>query len=169
MQGKTSEISDERIDWIIWLKEHIMLFFYIQIIPNINAMAAEMIAWENFCKTNRPTGIWIFDRIDNDCKIVESPPKLIINVAPTAAQIPLKFFEIDIHPFVISISPSITQESWGGNRENKGLKAVVMTKKMAIIAPTDIMFKAESIIICDKSACFFLCFKCSLFVLLFCL
>ena len=58
----------------------------------------------------REIGILSLLSIVNDCKIVESPPKLITNVASAMAQMFLIEDAISRHPFVISIIPSRTQD-----------------------------------------------------------
>ena len=85
-----------------------------------------------------------------DCKIVDNPPKLIINVQETTLQIPEIDEEISTHPFVISISPSKIPAIGEGKIEKNGESAVIITKNTAIIAPTEIILKEESKIIDEK-------------------
>ena len=112
-----------------------------------------MIAWVNFCKINNLIGIFIFDRIAADCKIVDNPPKLITKVAAKRHGIPFNESAILPQPLVISISPSKMQEICEGKRLRSGARDVITTKNIAIITPTESMLKEESTTISERVFC----------------
>ncbi len=82
--------------------------------------------------------------------MVDKPPKLIINVIAITEIIPDIDVEISIQPFVISINPSKILAIFDGNKLNIGFKEVIMTKNIAMITPTEMMLKEESIIIFER-------------------
>ena len=100
---------------------------------------------------NNTCGIFIFSRKVIDCSIVDSPPKLITKLARIIASFKFCSLEISMHPFVISMLPCKTSLIGEGKRLKMGLNAVITTKKIAIITPTESILSAESITICDKS------------------
>lgn len=76
--------------------------------------------------------------------MVEIPPKLMMKLAQI---IPISNgidAEISRQPFVISTSPPQKAEIELGSNERIGEKEVITTKKMAIIAPTEITLSDES-------------------------
>lgn len=81
------------------------------------------------------------------------PPKLIINVQERIADIPLSEEEISIQPLVISTIPSSMQAIGLGIRLKRGESEVMTIKNIAIIVPTEIILRAESKTIEDKSPC----------------
>lgn len=82
--------------------------------------------------------------------MVEIPPKLITNVQATTESAPCMLVEISRQPFVISIIPSSTHDICGGKRLNIGDSEVMTTKNIAIIVPTVIILKAESITMVER-------------------
>lgn len=79
--------------------------------------------------------------------MVEKPPKLITKLAKIVASFMLKHLESSMHPFVISIEPFSNSQMGEGKILNIGSSAVIMTKKILIITPTDKMLNAESVTI----------------------
>ena len=84
--------------------------------------------------------------------MVESPPKLIIKVAIIVAAKGLNALLSSIHPRVISISPAKGADIKLGKSDKMGEREVMITKKIAIIVPTEITLNALSITI-DESSC----------------
>lgn len=116
----------------------------------INIIIVEKMAWVNFCKINNPIGGLKEFISEAHWNNVEIPPKLIIKVDKITFSGKLERAEISKHPLVISIIPPKKEDVAGENIDNKGDNEVITTKKIAIIAPTEITLKAESNTIDDK-------------------
>lgn len=115
----------------------------------------------NFCKTKSFIGILSLFSMVIDCKMVEIPPKLITKVQAATDHTLFIDEEISMHPFVISINPSRMLASGEGKRLKIGESDVIITKNIAMIVPTEMMLKAESKTILDRSALFFDTLFCS--------
>ena len=76
--------------------------------------------------------------------MVDKPPKLITKVDAKILHLLLYEVAISRQPFVISIIPSKIEESCGGKILKIGASEVIITKKIAMIVPTEIMLSAES-------------------------
>ena len=83
--------------------------------------------------------------------MVDNTPKLITKVQAIIPILPLKNFAISVQPLVISIRPSSTPTICVGKMEKIGFNAVIITKNIAIIAPTDNMLNIESKMIDARS------------------
>ena len=108
------------------------------------AIIADKTAWENFCNAKIDNGILTLPSIVYDCSKPEIPPKLITKLQATVCQNGANEHEISRQPFVISIIPSNIGDSFAGRMLKIGESDVIITKNIAIIAPTDNMLSTES-------------------------
>ena len=104
-------------------------------------------AWVNFCRAKSFIGISTDFSIVIDCKSVEIPPKLITKLDRTKASLIFERVERERQPFVISTIPCKKQERVSGRRFKIGDRHSITIKKMAIIAPTEIMAMADVVTI----------------------
>lgn len=101
----------------------------------------------NFCRAKSFIGISTDFSIVIDCKSVEIPPKLITKLDRTKASLIFERVERERQPFVISTIPCKKQERVSGRRFKIGDRHSITIKKMAIIAPTEIMAMADVVTI----------------------
>ena len=78
------------------------------------------------------------------------PPKLITKLANIAPSLTLLKVDKLKQPFVISIIPCKKKEILSGNKENIGEKHSIITKNMAMIAPTERMESVEERTMSDR-------------------
>lgn len=87
----------------------------------------------------------------NDCKIVETPPKLITNDERVIAKNLFCKVAKSRQPFVISRTPSKRHEIVCGMSEIIGEKHSIIIKKIVMIEPTDKMARVESKTMLNRS------------------
>lgn len=78
------------------------------------------------------------------------PPKLITKLANITPNLTLLKVDKLKQPFVISITPCKKYATSFGNKEKIGEKHSIITKNMAIIAPTESMDRVEERTMSDK-------------------
>ena len=78
------------------------------------------------------------------------PPKLITKLANITPKLTLLKVDKLKQPFVISITPCKKYATSFGNKEKIGEKHSIITKNMAIIAPTESMDRVEERTMSDK-------------------
>ena len=84
------------------------------------------------------------------------PPKLITKLANITPSLTLLKVDKLKQPFVISITPCKKYATSFGNKEKIGEKHSIITKNMAIIAPTESMDKVEERTMSDKLNFFYI-------------
>ena len=99
------------------------------------------------------------------------PPKLITKLANMTPSLTLLKVDKLKQPFVISITPCKKYATSFGNKEKIGEKHSIITKNMAIIAPTESMDRVEERTMSDKlnffSSTSFIVLTSSSFILIF--
>ena len=88
----------------------------------------------------------------SDCKTVEIPPKLMTNEVRIVASFAFSRVERSMHPFVISMHPSVKNLIFSGRNERMGARDSITMKKIVIMQPTERIERVEFKTISLKSA-----------------
>lgn len=88
----------------------------------------------------------------SDCKTVEIPPKLMTNEVRIVASFTFARVERSMHPFVISMHPSVKNLIFSGRKDRIGARDSITMKKIVIMQPTERIERVEFKTISLRSA-----------------